>query len=394
MRGVDALLALAALPALLACGYLFLLTVLSRRVRPPAGSSRVRFAIVVPAHDEEEGIGGTVRSLLAIDYPRALFEVVVIADNCSDATADRAAQAGATVLIRRDPERRGKGYALQYAFAHTASSTADAVVVVDADTVASPDLLKAFAARLEEGALAIQADYAVRNPDASWRTRLMAIALGSFHELRSRARERLGVSCGLRGNGMCFATSLLRRIEHNAFSVVEDLEFGVLLGREGVRVHYAAEAHVYGEMVTSAKRAVSQRRRWEGGRKSIARRDALDLLRTGALRRDPLLIDLAADLLVPPLSQLAIACCAGVLLSAWLCTKGAPGCALLAWSACLASIAAYVARGWALSRTGARGLVALAGAPFFAAWKLGALLARPLADPPEWVRTAREPPAN
>src|SRR5262249_40397740 len=100
---------------------------------------------------------------------------------------------------------RGKGYALSCAFEHSLrEGLADAVTVVDADTTVSANLLRAFAARIARGADAVQADYAVQNPNASWRTRLLRIAFGSFHVLRSLARERFGLSSGLRGNGMCF----------------------------------------------------------------------------------------------------------------------------------------------------------------------------------------------
>src|SRR5205823_3666605 len=102
--------------------------------------------------------------------------------------------------------RRGKGYALAHAFEHALDDGfADAVAVVDADTSVSPNLLRAFAGRFDRGAVAAQAEYGVSNPEASWRTRLMVIALSLFHTLRSLARERLGVSAGLRGNGMAFS---------------------------------------------------------------------------------------------------------------------------------------------------------------------------------------------
>ena len=126
----------------------------------------------------------------------------------------------------------------------------------------------------------------------------------------------------------------------------------------------------------------------------MARRHALRLGRAALAHRDPVRLDLAADLVVPPLSQLAAQCCAGALAAALLRSQGAPGWSLWAWAPCLPMLAAYVARGWALSGTGARGLFALACAPFFAAWKYFALLSRPFAAPVEWVRTPREPPAR
>src|SRR4051812_33412110 len=128
-------------PALLAAGYLLIATLLSERLPVPAAdSSERRFSIIVPAHNESAGIAETVRSLLAIDYPTALFDVLVVADNCEDDTANRARGAGAQVLERQDTTARGKGYALHYAFERLPAAV-DAVVVVDADTLVSHNLL-------------------------------------------------------------------------------------------------------------------------------------------------------------------------------------------------------------------------------------------------------------
>ena len=123
----------------------------------------MKFDVIVPSHNEEIGIAETVTSLLGVDYPAELRRVIVVADNCADATAPRAREAGATVLERADTTKRGKGYALEFAFARSASDAfADAIVVVDADTTVTPNLLRAFAARFENGAVAAQADTASR----------------------------------------------------------------------------------------------------------------------------------------------------------------------------------------------------------------------------------------
>jgi cellulose synthase/poly-beta-1,6-N-acetylglucosamine synthase-like glycosyltransferase len=381
----------AAVPVVAASGYLLTFVLLSAEPQAPRPGKAFRFQIVVPAHDEELGITATVRSLLALDYPADAFSVVVVADNCSDATALRAREAGASVLERTDSERRGKGYALQYAF-ERASSDIDAIVVVDADTSVSPNLLSAFAARIERGAHAVQADYAVSNPSESWRTRLMAIALGSFHIVRSRGREHLQLSAGLRGNGMCFTREILQRVPHDAFSIVEDVEYGIRLGEAGYRVHYADEAHVYGEMVTSAKAARSQRARWEGGRKALSRAHGWRLLKRGVLERNRVLLDLGFDLLVPPLSRLVVGAAAGSAGSAvaGVAWGGPAWLAFAGFSASLGSVSAYVLRGWSLSGTGARGLADLALAPVYVVWKMTvADRSEGKADAP-WVRTTRE----
>ncbi|MGI5865680.1 MAG: glycosyltransferase family 2 protein [Myxococcales bacterium] len=390
---LDAALLLLALPVLFVCGYLGLLALLSARVRPPpAVAPGARFDIVVPAHDEEAGIARTVRSLLAIDYPAELRRVVVVADNCSDRTAELARQAGAQVIERRDPERRGKGHALALAFAHSLrEGFADAVVVVDADTLVAPNLLRAFAAHLAAGAQAMQAEYGVLNPEASWRTRLLTIALALFHDVRSRARERLRVSCGLRGNGMCFSARLLREVPYAAFSVVEDLEHGLALGRAGHRVHYVGETRVLGEMAARAETSRSQRRRWEGGRRDFARREGPALLREGLARRDPVLIDLALDVLVPPLSRVAALCSAGLAAAALgTLAAGRTLYALWPWSLAALLLVAYVLRGWQVSGSGARGLLDLARAPLYALWKLTLLRRRPGESDTRWIRTTRE----
>jgi cellulose synthase/poly-beta-1,6-N-acetylglucosamine synthase-like glycosyltransferase len=217
----------------------------------------------------------------------------------------------------------------------------------------------------------------------------MAIAFGSFHVLRSLARERLELSAGLRGNGMCFTTSLLREVPHDAFSIVEDVEYGIKLGEAGHRVHYAAEAHVYGEMVTSSTASGSQRQRWEGGRAALAGSRALPLIAQAFARRSAVLLDLAIDILVPPLSTLVVWNVAGLTYAVVMrYVLGQPVSAAI-WIVNLGAIGVYVVRGWSLSGTGARGLLDLGAAPLYVAWKMW-LKVRQTPQPSTWVRTARE----
>lgn len=392
MNPLDSGLALLSLPVLAGAVYLAGLALVARRLPGLVAGERLRFALVVPAHDEEAGVGATVGNLLALDWPAANRRVVVVADNCSDRTAARAAAAGARVLVRDDPGRRGKGHALAHAFrAVLEEGWADAVVVVDADSLVTPNLLRAFEGRLRAGARAVQADYRVRNPEASWRTRLMVLALATFHRLRGLARERLSLSCGLAGNGMCFDAGLLREVPHQAVSVVEDLEYGIRLGEAGHRVWYADEAAVLGEMAATSATAASQRLRWEGGRRSLARREGWGLLRRALVRGDRVLLDLSVDLLLPPLSRLAGLSVLGTAVAALLQARG-PGApfSLCAWGASLCLLGVYLFRGWRLSGTGPRGAALLLAAPAYLAWKAALALRRRPRGREEWVRTTRE----
>jgi cellulose synthase/poly-beta-1,6-N-acetylglucosamine synthase-like glycosyltransferase len=389
-RLAELLLVVTALPALAAGSYLALLAVIARRRHSPAGAQRHRFDVIVPAHDEAGCIEATVESLLRVDYPRERYRVLVVADNCTDATAECAAAAGARVLIRNDDVRRGKGYALAYAYdVSLRDRFADAVVVVDADTSVSANLLTAFSARLDQGEEALQAEYGVRNPDVSWRTRLMVVAFMLFHTVRSRAREVLGLSCGLRGNGMCFRTTLLQRVPSDAFSIVEDIEYGIALGRAGQRVAYVDDACVLGDMPATASDSRSQRERWEGGRWLLARRHVVTLVRDAVSRRDPVLLDLAIDLVVPPLSLLAGTCALGALVALVAHAHGLTGpLPVVLWSLSVGGVAVYVTRGIMLAGGGWRVAAALLWAPVYALWKF-TLFRRSGSRRDAWIRTRR-----
>ena len=385
-----ALLALA-LPAVCSCAYLLFFTLLSARPPvPPRSSRRLRFDFIIPAHNEAAGLSRTLRSAAAIDWPAGGYRIVVVADNCTDDTAAIARAAGAVALERSDAKLRGKGYALAHAFAASrAEGFADAVVVVDADADVSANILEAFSARLERGANAVQAHYGVRNPHASWRTRLITIAKGSFHIVRSRARERLGLSCGVRGNGWCVTHALLERVPYNAYSPTEDIEYGIALGLAGERVAYADEAHADAVMESDEHRASSQRARWDLGRFYLIRAKVRPLLRAAAARPSAICLDLALDLLVLPLSYVAINSAGLIVLSAALGLL-VPG--MAAWTItgglCVAALLIYVLRGWQLSGTGMGGLSALCAAPWFLAWKT--VVAIRSRHQTGWVRTKRE----
>lgn len=379
------------LPAVMACGYLLWSTLLSAALTLPAKSSRTKkFDVIVPAHNEAEVIQRTVASLLKCDWPADYYRVRVVADNCTDATADIARAAGADVIERFNDQLRGKGYALQYAFNVSAQEGwADAVVVVDADSEASVNMLEAFAARVECGEHAVQVHYGVLNPFASWRTRLITIAKASFHIVRSRARERLKLSCGIRGNGWCVTHQLLKQVPYRAFSLTEDLEYGIDLGMAGFRIAYADEAHSDAEMVSNEQTARKQRQRWEHGRFSLIRAKTWPLLKAAFSQPSKVCLDLAMDLMVLPLSYVAINV---IVLSLFAAGAYSLHYASLIWLwiafGCFLSLVLYVLRGWQLSGVGLQGLLDLARAPGFLLWKV-LLMLRPHGNA-GWVRTERE----
>jgi 1,2-diacylglycerol 3-beta-glucosyltransferase len=395
-RLADVVVGAATVPGAIAGVYLAVLSVPAKLTSPPHKST-LRLAVVVPAHNEAADIEATVTSLLNTDYPTSNRRVVVVADNCTDNTAALARDAGAEVFERHNLELRGKGYALEHAFEKlTDEGLTDAVVIVDADTIVSKNLLTACASRLAAGELVVQADYQVRNSETSWRTRLLHIAFTGFHEVRSTGRERFGLSCGLRGNGMAFSMEALRRVPHSAFSIVEDLEYGIALGKDGIRVAYAHEAWVRGHMPSEAKTSETQRSRWEGGRRLIRATHGRSLVAGSIKRKDKLLADLAADVYVPPLGQLGTAMIAtsALALAGSAIASEVTG---RSWKSPLVAgvgvlgLIVHVEEAWRRSGTGANGLFDLVRAPIYVAWKFGRRIAERGTGsvPGEWVRTER-----
>jgi cellulose synthase/poly-beta-1,6-N-acetylglucosamine synthase-like glycosyltransferase len=350
---------------------------------PPPPGEPLRFAVLVPGHDEEGAIGDTLRALDALDYPPDRVDVVVIADNCSDATAAIARAAGAIVLERTDPERRGKGHALNWALDRLReTSDAEAIAFVDADCLPTPNLLRAADARLRGGAVAVQADYVVSNAEASATSALRYAAFALFNRVRPLGRERLGLSAGLVGTGMAFRRPVIERLRFDTASVTEDGELHLRLLEQGDRVAFVPEAAVLSPMPTAAADTTAQQTRWEGGRVEVLRTRRRGLLARG---NRPLRAALFEEV-VPPQALLAVLHLAG---AAGALASGRRGLRRIA-AAELAAQAAFVLGGLRVARAPGGVYRALAAAPALMAQKVAlyARLAR-RGGPTEWERTTR-----
>jgi len=235
-----------------------------------------RIAIIVPAHNEGPLVKQTVASLLA--SVGAKETILVIAHNCSDDTAIHAGQAGAEVLVYNDPDAKGKGFALRYGFQHALAHGADAVMVVDADSIVTPNTMSAVQEAFASGARVVQCRYEMVSTTERSSTRLAALAFRAFNVIRPRGRARLGFSAGILGNGFAIDRTVLEAVPYDAFSVVEDLEYHLHLVIAGERVHYLNEARIQADFPESKAGEAVQRSRWEGGRLLTARLWALPLM--------------------------------------------------------------------------------------------------------------------
>lgn len=277
------------------------------RAGPPAvaADAAIRALMLVPAHDEEQVIGGT---LLALGQLRpAPSAVVVVADHCTDQTVELARIAGARVL-ERDSGERGKGAALAWALAELAPDIArfDAVVFVDADCQPTPNLLTAVAERLAEGHDVVQVDYVVANPEAGTAAALRDAAFRLRNTIRPAGQYALGLSAGLLGTGMAFTPEALRRRPWQAKSLIEDAEQHLALVAAGERVAFTTAAAVRSPMPATLEESADQQLRWDSGRPALVRAWAPLLLRQGLRERDRVRLGALGELLLPPQSlQLA-----------------------------------------------------------------------------------------
>lgn len=356
-----------------------------------SGAPSTRVTVLVPAHDEAGQIAACVRSLRAQDYPPRLVEVLVVADNCADDTAARAAAAGARVLVRTDPGARGKGRALRWATDRLAAGddAPDAVVVVDADTEAAPDFLSTLVRPFEAGAEAVQGESLLAE-DGSRAAALRAAAFLLVNRVRPAGRAALGLPCTLCGNGMLLGCDLLRRHPWDAYSSAEDVEYTLRLRAAGVGVAFARGAVVRSPAAPNRAAAAQQELRWEGGRVRLGRTWIPALVAGGVRRRDAGLLDAAVELALPPLGVLTAAVVAGTAGSALLAAAGAtPAWAVAPWAAALAATPVYVLAGLRAAGAPASAYRAMAGAaPLVAAKVLRA--PRTLTFRADtWVRTER-----
>lgn len=241
---------------------------------PPAPEKR--FCVIIPAHNEELVIGELLGSIRQLEYPQHLYDVVVVADNCTDCTAEMARRSGAAVLERTDSERRGKGYAVRYALDRlgfldqdTEPASHDAVVLFDADNLVKPNFLEVMNARLLAGEHLIQCFVDSKNPTDTWISSAYSIMFWLNSRFTLLARHNLGLSAVFMGTGMCISASALRDVGWNTKTLTEDLEYSIQAVELGYRTRYTHHTCIYDEKPLTFAASWRQRLRWARGQLNV-----------------------------------------------------------------------------------------------------------------------------
>jgi cellulose synthase/poly-beta-1,6-N-acetylglucosamine synthase-like glycosyltransferase len=394
LRSLDVILLVASSLVSVPIGVLLVecLASLIRRHSPggaPPPLRKGRVVVLIPAHNEESVIVQTLESIRPqlSDTDR----LIVIADNCTDQTAARARQAGATVHERSDPDRRGKVAALAFGLSRLVSEPAEVLVLVDADTRMEPGSIVALAHQALETGRPMQAVYLLSAPEgAGLKTRFSSLAFAIKNFVRPRGLVRLGLPCPLVGTGMAIPWGLLERAHFSERSIVEDLQLGIDLAIAGFPAALCEDATVSGYLPSTDSAAKVQRRRWEHGHLRTIGTQVPRLIGWSIRKGKARLLAMALDLAVPPLSLL------GVL---WMIVAGASALAALrGWSripavvsgvsGLLFGLAILVAWGAHLRKQ--ISFLTLLFIPLYVFWKIPLYIGFLFVREKRWLRTPRE----
>jgi cellulose synthase/poly-beta-1,6-N-acetylglucosamine synthase-like glycosyltransferase len=298
-----------------------LLAMLPIRAPGSLPGPRPRVAILIPAHNEEAGLTATLSSL----KPQlgAADRILVVADNCSDRTAEVARRAGAEVVERSHAVLRGKGYALDFGVEALADAPPDVVIIVDADCIVGEGAVARLAGLAAQHRRPVQALYLMHTPAGSGPLKKIAeFAWIVKNKVRPLGWFRLDWPCQLMGTGMAFPWPTIRAARLATGHIVEDMKLGMDLALAGSAPMFCPHALVHSYFPTSTEGTQSQRTRWEHGHLSMITSTAPATLFAGIRRASPSLFAFGLDLCVPPLALLVLLVCGLTGLSGLLALAG------------------------------------------------------------------------
>lgn len=385
----------ALMPMVFALAYLGLIAVASaKRLDRQLGTgndARTRFAISVPAHNEEAVIASSVKSMKAMDYPEELFDIHVVADHCSDGTEVEALRAGAVVHSRDVGPRGGKGSALRYLFSRILNGgDYDAVVVFDADTRPSVDFLRVMEMRLISGEVAIQGRHEISNHHEGWYPALIWAMFMIDNRFQNQGRANLGWSAKHMGDSICFSTDILTKVGWGR-GLTEDYHLRQRLLLMGVKIAYEPRASGLGQAPVRLNIAAQQRARWLSGSLEANRENAKRLFVEGVRRREVALLDGAMQAYIPSystLSLISVIAFSTQLLGSMMGGPSVPVHLMFAWGIVILGLMGYPFLGLLLEGAPLKAYLAILLGPLFILWRSYlALKVRISGWSSHWVRT-------
>jgi len=352
-------------------------------------SAEPSICVLIPAHNEASGLLATLENIKA--QLSTSDRILVVADNCSDTTAQVSVSAGVDVISRQDEHRRGKGYALEFGVEHISHNPPEVVVVIDADCIISAGTLSMLAREARRLNRPVQGLYLMSSPPGSGvNMRIAEFAFTLKNQIRPMGLLAMGLPCQLMGSGMAFPYPLIRTASLGTANIVEDLQLGIELAISGHPPAFLPDVVIRSAFPTDSVGFSSQRTRWEHGHLSVLKQEGFRLLALALKRRDPQLAAIAIDLLVPPLALLSLllgAAWTTSLLARLLSTTTLP---LFLMTIAIAVFGCTVLIAWYREGRQIIGFVALTRVFFYAFRKIPIYLKYVLARQTAWVRSKRD----
>jgi cellulose synthase/poly-beta-1,6-N-acetylglucosamine synthase-like glycosyltransferase len=352
----------------------------------------VSYKILIPAHNEANIIGKTLTQLIAQLPDSNPESIVLVADNCTDNTANIARYTGVTVLERHDAAHRGKGFALDFGIHYLKENNhTDVIVVLDADCETSKNSLN----RLMELATSLGRPAQMTNimrvvENASIKQKIAGFAWLLKNKLRPLAMNKMGLPVALTGTGMAFPLRVLETVKVGHGNIVEDMQLGIDCASNGFPPVFCPDALVYSDFPEQSSAEISQRTRWEHGHLQTIFQQLPVLIKESYRQKNWRLFALALDIGVPPLSLLVMIALGGLMTLAifLLITETATAffillLSFLYFSAMLASVWWHYGQHYLSAKE-------LSGIPLYIISKLSIYIAFIFKRQKEWIRTDRD----
>jgi len=386
-------LSLLAILVTIPCLVLLLECLAAVLLTPPRGENKtnpnLQISVLIPAHNEASGIEQTLLPL--IPQVKNSQDILVVADNCTDATAEIARQTGVSVIERSNETERGKGYALDYGLQHLATINPDIVVLVDADCQVSPGTIEKIAQLSWSTGNPVQVTYLMEKPSQpSAKDLISALAFLVKNQVRILGVSNLGLPCPLQGTGMAFPFSLLKQVSLNSGNIVEDMQLGIDLALQGHPTLFYPDGRVISVLPQETATAKTQRTRWEHGHLKTLITQVPRLLQGAISQKSFALFACALDLAIPPLSFLVLLWLLVTFVSLLGIILGLSSLIpLVLLGLAGSSILLSIVLSWAKFARDEISLVTLLKIPFYILWKIPIYFSFLWRREEKWIRTER-----
>jgi cellulose synthase/poly-beta-1,6-N-acetylglucosamine synthase-like glycosyltransferase len=393
MNALSLLMLFAITPLLMAAIVLFVeiaVAASAKKEVPSFCGERRSVVVLIPAHNESRVILPTLADIR--NQIRQDDRLLVVADNCTDNTAEVARAAGAQVIERNDPQKLGKGYALDFGLRSLNRDDPEIVIAIDADCHLEKGTIDQLALTCSLSGRPAQALYLMHAPkETNLNYRIGEFAWRIRNDLRPRGLRALGLPCQLMGSGMAFRRKDLGGIELATGHLTEDLDLGLQLAAAGRAPVFCPSALVTSEFPVTEQASITQRQRWEHGHLSILARRVLPYGWMALRNRNWQLLALSLDAGVPPLVLFAVLTVIALLVGSFGWMAGGGALPLIVSALTLVFLFSAVCVGWATCGRDLVDLASFSSIGFYIRKKL-AIYARIFDANKKWVRTNRAEP--